>query len=141
MNDFWQTFLIATIPSVLTALISFFAAFKNANTQIKAIREQNKADIEKLTEQNRVDIESLKEKHRLDMETKEKEYQHQMDIMKLQHEHELEKEQGTAINQLAFNALGGLVGGMFAPGGAISNKMNQVLEKSLEEQFADNENK
>ena len=48
MNEFWQTFLIAIIPSAITALLSFFASWKTSNTQIKTIKEQNKADIEKL---------------------------------------------------------------------------------------------
>ena len=54
MDEFWQTFLIATIPSIITALLSYLAALKASNTQIKAIKEQNKADIEKLVEQNKV---------------------------------------------------------------------------------------
>lgn len=131
MNEFWQTFLIATIPSVMTALISFFAAYKNANTQIKAICEQNKADIEKLIEQNKVDIESLKEKYRLEMEAKEKEYQHQLEVMKLQHDNELEKDKDAAINQLTSTAITGLLGGLFEKGSPLSSKLNDELIKSL----------
>lgn len=63
MGEFWQTILIATIPSVITAFISYFAAAKEAKTQIKTIKEQNKADIEKIVEQNRVDTEAIKVKH------------------------------------------------------------------------------
>ena len=29
MNEFWQTFLIATIPSAITALLSFFCFMEN----------------------------------------------------------------------------------------------------------------
>lgn len=85
MNEFWQTFLIATIPSAITALLSFFASWKTSNTQIKIIKEQNRADIEKLIQQNKVDIESLKEKHLLEMELKDKEHDHQIELIKLQH--------------------------------------------------------
>lgn len=135
MEVFFQTLAVAAIPSVLTALISYFAAIKASNTQIKAIKEQNKADIEKLIEQNKVDIESLKEKHRLDMEAKEKDYQHQIEVIKLQHENELKKDKELAINQVASNALGGLIGGMFSQDSPLSNKFNEVIAKSMEEQM------
>ena len=62
MSEFWQTFLIAIIPSAITPLLSYFTSWKTSNTQIKAINEQNKAEIEKWIQQNKVDIEALKEK-------------------------------------------------------------------------------
>lgn len=133
MVDFWQTFAIAVIPSALTALLSYLAASKSSSTQIKAIQEQNKADIEKLVQQNRVDIESLKEKHLLEMQMKEKEYQHQIDMVKLQHENELKTNEENMKNQLAANALGGFVNGMFSQESPITSKINEALAKSLED--------
>ena len=130
MNEFWQTILIATIPSVLTAIISYLAASKNANTQIKAIREQNKADIE-----------SLKERYRLDMEAKEKEYQHQIDVIKLQHENELKKDKDAAINQIASNALGNLVGSIFTQDSPMSGLINEAMKKSFSEHMTKQEGK
>ena len=87
----------------------FLAASKASNTQIKAIKEQNKADIEKLIEQNKVNIEALKRKHILDMEIKEKEYSHQIEIMKLQHSNEMKKEEENVKNQFAVSALEGFL--------------------------------
>ncbi len=133
MNEFWQTFLIAIIPSTITAILSFLAASKASNTQIKAIKEQNKADIEKLIEQNKVNIEALKEKHILDMEIKEKEYSHQIEIMKLQHSNEMKKEEENVKNQFAVSALGGLFNGIFSKDSPISGKLNEAIEKSLDE--------
>lgn len=133
MNEFWQTFLIAIIPSIITALLSYLAALKSSNTQIKAIKEQNKADIEKLIEQNKVDLEAIKEKHALDMEAKEREYNYQIEIIKLQHENDLKKDEENMKNQFAANALGGLFCGLFAQDSPISSKMNEVIEKSLED--------
>lgn len=133
MNEFWQTFLIATIPSIITALLSYLAASKASNTQIKAIKEQNKADIDKLIEQNKVDLESLKEKHLLDMETKEKEYNYQIELMKLQHENDLKKDEENMKNQFASNALGGLFSGLFSQDSPLLNKINEVIGKSLED--------
>ncbi len=133
MNEFWQTFLIATIPSIITALLSYLAASKASNTQIKAIKEQNKADIEKLIEQNKVDLESLKEKHLLDMEAKEKEYNYQIELIKLQHQNDLKKDEENMKNQFAANALGGLFSGLFSQNSPVSSKFNEAIGKSLEE--------
>lgn len=133
MSEFWQTFLIAIIPSTITAVLSYLASAKSSNTQIKAIKEQNKADIEKLIEQNKVDIESLKEKHQLDMEAKEKEYNHQLEVIKLQHQNELKKDEESLKNQFAVNALGSLVGGLFSPESPVSSKISEAVEKTIEE--------
>ena len=133
MNEFWQTFLIATIPSIITALLSYLAASKASNTQIKAIKEQNKADIEKLIEQNKVDLESLKEKHLLDMEAKEKEYNYQIELIKLQHENDLKKDEENLINQCAANVFGGLFSGLLSQESPLSIKINEAIGKSLED--------
>lgn len=133
MNEFWQTLLIAVIPSVITALISFFAALKSSNTQIRAIKEQNKADIEMLISKNRADLEALKEKHHLDIEMKEKEYIHQIEMMKIQYENELKKDENTMKNQVAINALGSLMSSMLSKESPIAEKLNEVVGKSLED--------
>ncbi|MBR5596638.1 MAG: hypothetical protein IKW30_04435 [Lachnospiraceae bacterium] len=133
MNEFLQTLAIATVPSIVTGIISYIAAIRNSKSQIEAIKAQNKADIEKLVEQNRVDIEALKEKHKLDMESKEKEYKHQIEVMKLQNQNELTKEGEMMKNQLAFNLLGGAVSGLFAPESPFSGKINEMLVKGLED--------
>lgn len=133
MNEFWQTLLISVIPAVFTAFLSFLAALKASNTQIKAIKEQNKADIEKLIEQNKVDLESLKEKHLLDMETKEKEFNYQIELIKLQHENDLKKDEENMKNQFAANALGGLFSGLFSQNSPVSSKLNEAIGKSIED--------
>lgn len=133
MIEFWQTLAIAIIPSIFTAFLSYLASSKNSKVQIEAIKEQNKADIEKLIEQNKIDIEALKEKHRLDMEAKESEHNHQIEIIKLQHQNELKKDEENVKNQLAVNALGGLVGGLFSQDSPISGKINEAITKGLED--------
>lgn len=133
MIEFWQTFAIAVIPSIVTAFLSYLAASKNSKTQIEAIKLQNKADIEKLVEQNKIDIEALKEKHRLDMEIKEKDYQHQIELINLQHQNELKKDEENVKNQLTANALGGFVGALFSPDSPISGKMNEAIAKGFED--------
>ncbi len=133
MNEFWQTFLIAIIPSVITALLSFFASWKRSNTQIKTIKEQNKADIEKLIQQNKVDIESLKEKHLLEMELKDKEHDHKIELIKLQHENEMKKDEESMKNQFAANAVGSLFGAIFSQESPVSETINEAIKKGLED--------
>lgn len=91
--DFWQTLLISAVPALLTGIISYLAAAKKANIEIKSIQEQNKADIEKLIEQNKVNIKELQEKYKLESDLKEKEYAHQIELLKIQNQGEMKKEE------------------------------------------------
>lgn len=67
MVEFLKTLAIACIPAIITGIVTYIVARKNAASQISIIKEQNKHDLEKLMEQHKVDIEHLKEAHRLDM--------------------------------------------------------------------------
>ena len=133
MSEFLQTFLIAIIPSTITALLSFLASWKTSNTQIKTIKEQNKADIQKLIQQNKVDIESLKEKHLLEMELKDKEHDHQIELIKLQHENEIKKDEESMKNQFAANAVSSLFGAIFSQESSVSGTINEAIRKGLED--------
>lgn len=80
MVEFLKTLAIACIPAIITGIVTYIVARKNAASQISIIKEQNKHDLEKLMEQHKVDIEHLKEAHRLDMEAKEQD--HMNDVIK-----------------------------------------------------------
>ena len=133
MIEFLKTFAIAVVPAGITALLSYLAATKNSAVQIKAIQEQNKADIAKIVQQNKVDIEALKEKHQLEMEAKEKEYQHQIDMVNLKYEKEVKMNEENMQNQLATNVLGSFLGGVFAHEGPVSKKINEAITKGLKD--------
>ena len=81
MNDFLQTLLIACIPAVVTGIVSYLVAHKNASSQVKIVQEQNEHDIKKLMEQHKVDIDSLKEKYRLEAEEKDREHVRKLELM------------------------------------------------------------
>lgn len=81
MEEFWQTLLIACIPSILTGIVAYLVAHKNASSQIKVLKEQNKHDLEKLMEQHKVDIEALKEKYRLESEEKDREHTRKLELI------------------------------------------------------------
>ena len=61
MDEFLKTLLVACIPSIITGIVTYFVAHKNASSQINIVKEQNRHDIDKLMEQHKIDIDSLKE--------------------------------------------------------------------------------
>ena len=56
MVEFLKTLAIACIPAIITGIVTYIVARKNAASQISIIKEQNKHDLEKLMEllQNRL---------------------------------------------------------------------------------------
>ena len=55
MVEFLKTLAIACIPAIITGIVTYIVARKNAASQISIIKEQNKHDLEKLMEQHKVD--------------------------------------------------------------------------------------
>lgn len=51
MVEFLKTLAIACIPAIITGIVTYIVARKNAASQISIIKEQNKHDLEKLMEQ------------------------------------------------------------------------------------------
>ena len=54
MVEFLKTLAIACIPAIITGIVTYIVARKNAASQISIIKEQNKHDLEKLMEQHKV---------------------------------------------------------------------------------------
>lgn len=48
MVEFLKTLAIACIPAIITGIVTYIVARKNAASQISIIKEQNKHDLEKL---------------------------------------------------------------------------------------------
>lgn len=91
MVEFLKTLAIACIPAIITGIVTYIVARKNAASQISIIKEQNKHDLEKLMEQHKVDIEHLKEAHRLDMEAKEQDHKNKLELQQKEFENSLLK--------------------------------------------------
>lgn len=70
---------------MITGVVTYLTASRNAKTQIASLQESNKHEIEKLMRQHEVDIESLKEKHHLEAEKSEQEHRHKVEIMEIEH--------------------------------------------------------
>lgn len=136
MDEFWKTLLIACIPSLLTGLVTYFVAHKNASTQIKMVKEQNKHDLDKLMEQHKIDIDSLKEKYRLEAEEKDRDHTRKLEIMEKEYKYKLKQQESEAENAAKYGAMkdvfGGLIGGMF------TSAMNTPeVQQQMSSAFAD----
>ena len=99
MNEFVQTLLISCIPALVTGIITYLVAHKNASAQIKVVKEQNKHDLEKLMEQHKIDIDSLGKQHQQELEKMELEHKHKLELIAKENE-----------NNLSQNLMTGLVG-------------------------------
>ncbi len=133
MGDFWQTLLIACIPSVVTGIATYFIAQKNASAQIKVVKEQNRHDLEKLMQQHKIDIDNLKEAHKLEMEAKEQDHKNKLELQQKEFENALLRQQKEGENAMATETMKGLLG-MF--GSAINTAMTtpegqQLLGESI----------
>ena len=128
MDEFWKTLFIACIPSLLTGIVTYFVAHKNASAQIKVVKEQNKHDIDKLMEQHKINIENLKEAHRLEMEAKEQDHKNKLELQQKEFENGLQKQQKEGENAMAAEALKGVFG-MF--GSVLNTAMDTPEVKQL----------
>ena len=75
------------------------------------------------------------------MEAKEKEYNYQSDLIKLQYENDLKKNEENTKNQFAANTLKGLFSGLFSQDSPVSNKITEVISKSLEDAMKNKDEK
>lgn len=137
MVEFLKTLAIACIPAIITGIVTYIVARKNAASQICIIKEQNKHDLEKLMEQHKVDIEHLKEAHRLDMEAKEQDHKNKLELQQKEFENSLLKQQKDGENAMATEAFKGVLG-LF--GSAVTTAMDtpeakQLLSDSIKQSF------
>ena len=137
MVEFLKTLAIACIPAIITGIVTYIVARKNAASQISIIKEQNKHDLEKLMEQHKVDIEHLKEAHRLDMEAKEQDHKNKLELQQKEFENSLPKQQKDGENAMATETIKGVLG---LVGSAVTTAMDtpeakQLLSDSIKQSF------
>lgn len=87
--NFIQTLLISCIPAIITGAVTYLVAYKNAASQIKVVKEQNKHDLDKLMKQHNVDIDSLNKKHQQELEKMEIEHKHKLELAEKENENNL----------------------------------------------------
>ena len=86
--EFIKTLLIACIPALITGVVSFLVARKNASSQIKVVKEQNKHDLEKLMKQHEIDIDALNQKHEQEKEILNINHKNQLELISAQSSNE-----------------------------------------------------
>lgn len=109
MQDILNTLLVSCIPAVITGIVTYLTASRNAKTQIASLQESNKHEIEKLMRQHEVDIESLKEKHHLEAEKSEQEHRHKVEIMDIEHRNALESKEKEQSNAAMFGVMADVI--------------------------------
>ncbi len=134
MSEFLKTLLIACIPAIITGIVSYLVANKNATAQIRIIKEQNKHDLDKLMEQHKVDIDSLKEKYRLEAEAKEQEHLRNIELLKLNHQNSIEQKDNEEVSKALFGALGQVFGTVI-DSTVKSDKFKEIVDNSLSDAF------
>ena len=101
MLEFIKTLAIACIPAIITGIVTYLVANKNAVSQIKVVKEQNKHDFEKLMEQHKIDIDSLEKKHQQEIEKMEIEHKHKLELLAAESENNLSQDlMSTVVGEL-----------------------------------------
>lgn len=80
---------IPIILSLISGLLSYFAATSKANKDLIQLREQNKLEIEKLMNQHKMDLEAQKQKHQMEVEKMELEHKHKLELTQKETENKL----------------------------------------------------
>ena len=97
MVEFLKTLAIACIPAIITGIVTYIVARKNAASQISIIKEQNKHDLEKLMEQHKIDIDSLGKQHQQELEKMELEHKHKLELIAKESENNLSQNLRTRL--------------------------------------------
>lgn len=136
MVEFLKTLAIACIPAIITGIVTYIVARKNAASQISIIKEQNKHDLEKLMEQHKVDIDSLKEKYRLETEEKDREHVRKLELMQKEYELKLKQQESEAENTAKYGAVKDIFSGLM--GGMVSSAINTPeVQQQMSKAFID----
>ncbi|MCM1253794.1 MAG: hypothetical protein NC321_13320 [Clostridium sp.] len=130
MQEIMSTLLVSCIPAIITGIVTYMTARKNARTQIISLEESNKHEIEKLMRQHEVDIESLKEKYQLEAERSEQEHRHKVEIMEIEHKNALESREKEQSNAAMFGAITDIIKDPSKLQGLIELANNPALRKN-----------
>ena len=113
MQEIFNTLLVSCIPAVITGIVTYMTASRNAKTQIASLQESNKHEIEKLMKQHEIGIDNLKETHKLELERKQQEHDLKIKEMKIECDNEILKHEKELENQAKYGVMGDLFKGMF----------------------------
>lgn len=78
--QFWFTLGTATIPAIITGLLSFLVSWLKNRTDLKSLEKQFQHDMETLEKNHLNELEKMKEAHQLELENIQK--QSEIDMAK-----------------------------------------------------------
>lgn len=85
-------YIVTIVTTIISGFLAYFSATKKSKSELVALREANRLEIEKLMSQHKLDLEALERKHEMEIEK-----------MKVEHEHKLELLQKEAENAMGTN--------------------------------------
>lgn len=132
MRDIINTLLVSCILAMITRVVKYLTASRNAKTQIASLQESNKHEIEKLMRQHEVDIEALKEKHNLEAEKNEQEHRNKVEIMEIEHRNALESKGKEQSYAAMFGVMADVIKDPGKLQGIFELANNPVLKKEVE---------
>ena len=103
MKDLFVTLLVASIPAIISGLVSLRVARNNTKAKIEELKQSNKNEIDRLVKQHEADLESLELQHK-----------HEIEKLELEHAHELKATKDAQDNEMLNNLLSGALGGLFS---------------------------
>lgn len=95
--QFWSTFATATIPAVITALLSFGASWMKNRSDIKAIKVQFNHDMEKLSLSHKHELENIERQHSQELDALKQ--SHNLRLLELEKVSKLDAETDLAMKQ------------------------------------------
>jgi hypothetical protein len=117
-----QEIIIAIVPAIITATLSYLVTRHQGKTDIKKLDETNKSEIDKLIKQHEINLEAIKEQHKLEMEAKEKEQEYKLQLMQKEYELKVQEQQQTKAADIMTGAFGGLLTNVISnPDNALKN--------------------
>lgn len=92
-------YIVAIASTIISGLLSYFSAIKKASSDLNALKETNRLEIEKLMSQHKLDLEALERKHEMEKEK-----------MNLEHAHKIELLRKEAENAMSTNMMNSALG-------------------------------
>ena len=94
-------YIVTVITTIVSGLLAYFSATRKTKSDLVALKESNRLEIEKLMSQHKLDLEALERKHEMEKEK-----------MQLEHAHKIELLQKEAESAMGSNLLNSAVAEM-----------------------------
>lgn len=94
----FMPYIVAVATALISGFWSYISATKKAKTDMNALQETGRLEIEKLMSQHKLDLAALERKHEMEKEK-----------LEMEHAHKIELLQQEATNNMGSNAINSLL--------------------------------